>query len=139
MSGAVITFKPVYIWSRTAGAVLDENSRVGARQPLSIGAMPGGSAARFAAALAVLAAVRAGDEDVFRRQINELKGQAVDMFFLIDGSSSVGEANFRLEIGFVKKLLSDFTVSDAATRVWTKVFVLHEREVKRHVTMRSSA
>ncbi|XP_015588785.1 sushi, von Willebrand factor type A, EGF and pentraxin domain-containing protein 1 [Cephus cinctus] len=41
----------------------------------------------------------------------------VELVFLVDASASVGLDNFRSELNFVKKLLSDFTVAPAATQV----------------------
>ncbi|XP_063230514.1 sushi, von Willebrand factor type A, EGF and pentraxin domain-containing protein 1-like [Bacillus rossius redtenbacheri] len=41
----------------------------------------------------------------------------VELVFLVDASSSVGEQNFASELRFVKKLLADFTVSVNDTRV----------------------
>lgn len=41
----------------------------------------------------------------------------MDLVFLVDASSSVGLENFKSELNFVKKLLSDFTVEPSGTRV----------------------
>jgi len=41
----------------------------------------------------------------------------VEMVFLVDASGSVGAENFRSELNFVTKLLSDFTVDALAARV----------------------
>lgn len=43
--------------------------------------------------------------------------QKLEMVFLVDASSSVGEENFDSELKFVKKLLADFTISSDHTRV----------------------
>nr|XP_056705184.1 sushi, von Willebrand factor type A, EGF and pentraxin domain-containing protein 1 [Euleptes europaea] len=55
----------------------------------------------------------------FRRQVRRLRaaGGRLELVFLVDESSSVGPANFRSELRFVKKLLSDFPVVPTATRV----------------------
>lgn len=56
---------------------------------------------------------------VFRENLMAIKvgNKKVDLIFLIDASSSVGEENFKSEIKFVRKLLSDFPVSYNTTRV----------------------
>ncbi|KMQ82296.1 von willebrand factor type egf and pentraxin domain-containing protein 1, partial [Lasius niger] len=41
----------------------------------------------------------------------------VELVFLVDASGSIGAANFRSELNFVTKLLSDFTVDETTTRV----------------------
>nr|XP_050859532.1 sushi, von Willebrand factor type A, EGF and pentraxin domain-containing protein 1-like isoform X2 [Vespula vulgaris] len=41
----------------------------------------------------------------------------VELVFLVDGSGSIGLNNFRSELNFVKKLLSEFTVEPLTTRV----------------------
>lgn len=55
----------------------------------------------------------------FRKIINKIKmkHKKIDMVFLVDSSSSVGKENFRNEISFVKRLLSDFNVSFNYTRI----------------------
>ncbi|XP_066469621.1 sushi, von Willebrand factor type A, EGF and pentraxin domain-containing protein 1 isoform X2 [Tiliqua scincoides] len=55
----------------------------------------------------------------FKRQVRRLREQSgrLELVFLVDESSSVGQANFRSELRFVKKLLSDFPVVPTATRV----------------------
>lgn len=62
--------------------------------------------------------------DTFKNNINKIKSlyKKVDIVFLIDASSSVGKNNFLSEIKFVKKLLSDFTVSYNYTRVAVVTF-----------------
>ncbi|KAL1489566.1 hypothetical protein ABEB36_013519 [Hypothenemus hampei] len=41
----------------------------------------------------------------------------LDIVFLVDASSSVGDYNFKSELKFIKKLLSDITVDYNHTRV----------------------
>lgn len=55
----------------------------------------------------------------FKRQVRRLRERSgrLELVFLVDESSSVGQANFRSELRFVKKLLSDFPVVPSATRV----------------------
>uniref|UniRef100_A0A8C6R0X9 Sushi, von Willebrand factor type A, EGF and pentraxin domain-containing protein 1 n=1 Tax=Nannospalax galili TaxID=1026970 RepID=A0A8C6R0X9_NANGA len=50
------------------------------------------------------------------RRLRELSGR-LELVFLVDESSSVGQANFLNELKFVRKLLSDFPVVSTATRV----------------------
>ncbi|XP_015834822.1 sushi, von Willebrand factor type A, EGF and pentraxin domain-containing protein 1 isoform X1 [Tribolium castaneum] len=61
--------------------------------------------------------------DIFKKNIETFKNtQKLELIFLIDGSSSVGETNFRSELKFVKKLLSDVTVDYNHTRVAIATF-----------------
>uniref|UniRef100_A0ABM5FRU3 Sushi, von Willebrand factor type A, EGF and pentraxin domain-containing protein 1 isoform X2 n=1 Tax=Pogona vitticeps TaxID=103695 RepID=A0ABM5FRU3_9SAUR len=55
----------------------------------------------------------------FKGQVRRLREQSgrLELVFLVDESSSVGQANFLSELRFVKKLLSDFPVVPTATRV----------------------
>ncbi|KAF5274861.1 hypothetical protein FQA39_LY07043 [Lamprigera yunnana] len=56
--------------------------------------------------------------NVFKKHIEALKVlQKLDIVFLIDASSSVGEANFKSELKFVKKLLSDVVVDYNHSRI----------------------
>lgn len=56
--------------------------------------------------------------EVFKHKIDAFKASgALDIVFLIDASSSVGEINFRSELKFVKKIMSDITVDYNHTRV----------------------
>lgn len=56
--------------------------------------------------------------DIFKRNIDVIKTNSVmDLVFLIDASSSVGEDNFQSELKFVKKFLSDVTVDYNHSRV----------------------
>lgn len=56
--------------------------------------------------------------EVFKKNIDALKSCGeLDLIFLVDGSSSVGEKNFKSELKFVKKLMSDITVDYNHTRV----------------------
>lgn len=55
---------------------------------------------------------------IFKTNIDSLKlSNNLDVLFLVDASSSVGEFNFKSELKFVKKLLSDVTVDYNHTRV----------------------
>lgn len=55
----------------------------------------------------------------FRRRVRRLRelSERLELVFLVDESSSVGQANFLSELRFVRKLLSDFPVVPSATRV----------------------
>lgn len=57
--------------------------------------------------------------NTFKRIVNKfkVKHKKLEIIFLIDASSSVGEENFENEISFVKRLLSDFNVSYNFTRI----------------------
>lgn len=56
--------------------------------------------------------------EVFKHEIDALKASgALDLVFLVDASSSIGESNFRSELKFVKKMMSDITVDYNHTRV----------------------
>lgn len=56
--------------------------------------------------------------EIFKNYIDDFKSHdKLDLIFLIDSSSSVGENNFHSEIKFVKKLLSDITVDYNHTRI----------------------
>lgn len=56
--------------------------------------------------------------EVFKKNIDSIKlSPKLDVVFLIDASSSVGENNFKSELRFVRKLLSDVTVDYNHTRV----------------------
>ncbi|KAL4236643.1 biological adhesion [Mactra antiquata] len=72
---------------------------------------------------------------VLKGHIMELKSTAnkeIDLIFLVDSSASVGKDNFKEEIKFVKKLLSDFTVDVNHTRVSVITFSSRDRVI-RHV------
>lgn len=72
--------------------------------------------------------------EVFKKNIEKIKTKhkKLDIVFLIDGSSSVGKNNFKSELKFVKKLLSDFTVSYDYTRIAVVSFSSQHRII-RHV------
>ncbi|KAK3545348.1 hypothetical protein QTP70_004069 [Hemibagrus guttatus] len=55
----------------------------------------------------------------FRRNVRLLRERAgrLELVFLVDESSSVGATNFRSELHFIRKMLSDFPVASEATRV----------------------
>ncbi|XP_050300407.1 sushi, von Willebrand factor type A, EGF and pentraxin domain-containing protein 1-like [Anthonomus grandis grandis] len=56
--------------------------------------------------------------ELFKRHVDFLKvSQKLDIVFLVDASSSVGDKNFLSELKFIKKLLSDITVDYNHTRV----------------------
>ncbi|XP_023290329.1 sushi, von Willebrand factor type A, EGF and pentraxin domain-containing protein 1 [Orussus abietinus] len=69
----------------------------------------------------------------FKSQVDRLRenGEQLELVFLIDASSSVGLPNFRSELNFAKKLLSDFTVSPGATRVALVTFSDRKDVVRR--------
>ncbi|CAM4680125.1 unnamed protein product, partial [Lepidochelys kempii] len=69
----------------------------------------------------------------FKRQVRRLRerGGRLELVFLVDESSSVGPANFLSELRFVKKLLSDFPVVPAATRVAIVTFASKSSVVPR--------
>lgn len=54
--------------------------------------------------------------------LNNCFCKQIDLIFLVDASSSVGEDNFLSELRFVRKLLSDLTVSKENTRVAVVTF-----------------
>ncbi|XP_060574827.1 LOW QUALITY PROTEIN: sushi, von Willebrand factor type A, EGF and pentraxin domain-containing protein 1-like [Ruditapes philippinarum] len=73
--------------------------------------------------------------NILKGHIQDLKKTAnkqIDLVFLVDSSTSVGENNFREEIKFVKQLLSDFTVDVNHTRVSVITFSSRGRVI-RHV------
>lgn len=56
--------------------------------------------------------------ELFKVNVDMLKKHSdLDLVFLVDASSSVGAQNFRSELKFVKKLLSDITVDYNHTRI----------------------
>ncbi|CAH1985833.1 unnamed protein product [Acanthoscelides obtectus] len=57
--------------------------------------------------------------EVFKKNFGLVKTSSLklDIVFLIDASSSVGESNFQSELKFVKKVLSDVTVDANHTRI----------------------
>ncbi|XP_015174373.1 PREDICTED: sushi, von Willebrand factor type A, EGF and pentraxin domain-containing protein 1-like isoform X2 [Polistes dominula] len=65
--------------------------------------------------------------DNLRNETNE-----VELVFLVDGSGSIGLHNFRSELNFVKKLLSEFTVEPLTTRVAIVTFG-GKRNINRNV------
>ncbi|OXB54309.1 hypothetical protein ASZ78_008305 [Callipepla squamata] len=69
----------------------------------------------------------------FKRQVRRLRARSgrLELVFLVDESSSVGPANFASELRFVKKLLSDFPVVPAATRVAIVTFSSRSNVVPR--------
>uniref|UniRef100_H0YSS6 Sushi, von Willebrand factor type A, EGF and pentraxin domain-containing protein 1 n=1 Tax=Taeniopygia guttata TaxID=59729 RepID=H0YSS6_TAEGU len=69
----------------------------------------------------------------FKRQVRRLRARSgrLELVFLVDESSSVGSANFLSELRFVKKLLSDFPVVPAATRVAIVTFSSRSNVVPR--------
>lgn len=69
----------------------------------------------------------------FRRRVRRLRelSERLELVFLVDESSSVGHANFRSELKFVRKLLSDFPVVSTATRVAIVTFASKSNVVPR--------
>uniref|UniRef100_A0A3B3T3R4 Sushi, von Willebrand factor type A, EGF and pentraxin domain-containing protein 1 n=1 Tax=Paramormyrops kingsleyae TaxID=1676925 RepID=A0A3B3T3R4_9TELE len=69
----------------------------------------------------------------FKRQVRLLRERSalLDLVFLVDESSSVGNANFLSELRFVRKLLSDFPVAPGATRVALVTFSSRSHVVRR--------
>ncbi|XP_066147032.1 sushi, von Willebrand factor type A, EGF and pentraxin domain-containing protein 1-like [Euwallacea fornicatus] len=56
--------------------------------------------------------------EVFKKNVQFFKASdKLDIVFLVDASSSVGDQNFKSELKFIKKLLSDITVDYNHTRV----------------------
>lgn len=68
---------------------------------------------------------------VLKATIHRIRQQykKMDIVFLIDSSSSVGKSNFRSELKFVTKFLSDFNVSFNYTRVSIVTFSSQEKIV----------
>lgn len=68
---------------------------------------------------------------VLKSTVHRIRQQhkKLDVVFLIDSSSSVGKSNFRSEVKFVVKFLSDFNVSFNYTRVAIVTFSSQENIV----------
>lgn len=64
--------------------------------------------------------------------LRAFRNRQVELIFLIDSSSSIGEENFIDELKFVKKLLADFTVDQNNTRVSVVTFSSRELVI-RHI------
>lgn len=61
--------------------------------------------------------------EVFKKSVQFFKvSTKLDIVFLVDASSSVGSLNFKSELKFIKKLLSDITVDYNHTRVAVVTF-----------------
>lgn len=73
---------------------------------------------------------------VLKSTIHRIRQQykKMDIVFLIDSSSSVGKSNFRSELRFVIKFLSDFNVSFNYTRVSIVTFSSQEKIVRKTST-----
>lgn len=70
--------------------------------------------------------------NIFKTNIDSIKlSPKLDIVFLIDASSSVGENNFKSELKFVKKLLSDVTVDYNHTKVAIVTFSSSNNVVSR--------
>lgn len=71
---------------------------------------------------------------VLKSTIHRIRQQykKMDIVFLIDSSSSVGKSNFRSELKFVTKFLSDFNVSFNYTRVSIVTFSSQEKIVRNY-------
>lgn len=73
--------------------------------------------------------------NTFKININVLKiTTKLDIVFLIDASSSVGKNNFKSELKFVKKILSDVTVDSSHTRVAIVTFSSPSNTVSKYKT-----
>ncbi|EFN68310.1 Sushi, von Willebrand factor type A, EGF and pentraxin domain-containing protein 1 [Camponotus floridanus] len=61
---------------------------------------------------------------LLKMHIDRLRNETnqVELVFLVDASDSIGSKNFRSELNFVTKLLSDFTVDETTTRVAVVTF-----------------
>lgn len=70
---------------------------------------------------------------VLKMTIHRIRQQykKLDIVFLIDSSSSVGKSNFRSELRFVIKFLSDFNVSFNYTRVSIVTFSSQDKIVRK--------
>ncbi|XP_071447796.1 sushi, von Willebrand factor type A, EGF and pentraxin domain-containing protein 1-like [Hetaerina americana] len=66
------------------------------------------------------------------RKLKEADDPRLELVFLVDSSASVGAEHFFNEIRFVRKLLSDFTVSNNAVRVALVTFSSRNRVI-RHI------
>ncbi|KAG8226943.1 hypothetical protein J437_LFUL004661, partial [Ladona fulva] len=66
------------------------------------------------------------------RRLKESTDPRVELVFLVDSSASVGTENFFNEIRFVRKLLSDFTITSEAVRVALVTFSSKHRII-RHI------
>ncbi|XP_060530297.1 sushi, von Willebrand factor type A, EGF and pentraxin domain-containing protein 1-like isoform X2 [Cylas formicarius] len=61
--------------------------------------------------------------EIFKKNVEFFKmSDRLDIVFLVDASSSVGDDNFRSELKFIKKMLSDITVDYNHTRVAVVTF-----------------
>lgn len=61
--------------------------------------------------------------ELFKKHVDFFKvSEKLDIVFLVDASSSVGDRNFKNELKFIKKLLSDITVDYNHTRVAVVTF-----------------
>ncbi|XP_046385384.1 sushi, von Willebrand factor type A, EGF and pentraxin domain-containing protein 1-like isoform X2 [Ischnura elegans] len=74
------------------------------------------------------------------RKLKEGEDPRLELVFLVDSSASVGAENFFNEIRFVRKLLSDFTVSSNAVRVALVTFSSRNRVIRHidHLSPQSS-
>lgn len=61
--------------------------------------------------------------ELFKTNVEMFKAsEKLDIVFLVDASSSVGAPNFKNELKFIKKMLSDITVDYNHTRVAVVTF-----------------
>ncbi|XP_063994064.1 sushi, von Willebrand factor type A, EGF and pentraxin domain-containing protein 1-like [Diachasmimorpha longicaudata] len=81
-----------------------------------------------------------GLANVLRKNIDDVRMDfdRAEIVFLVDTSSSVGEENFRSELNFVRKLLSDLRVEQTATRVAVITFG-DKRMITRNIDQITSA
>ncbi|RZF32333.1 hypothetical protein LSTR_LSTR001797 [Laodelphax striatellus] len=73
--------------------------------------------------------------EVLKEKVDELreaeKNHLLELVFLVDASSSVGQDNFASELKFVRKLLADFTISSNHTRVALVTFSSSDKVIRR--------
>lgn len=73
--------------------------------------------------------------EIFKEKVDDIKAKnkKLDLIFLIDASSSIGEVNFQNELKFVKKLLSDIVVDYNHSRVAVVTFSSSDKIVSNPV------
>ncbi|XP_034255699.1 sushi, von Willebrand factor type A, EGF and pentraxin domain-containing protein 1-like isoform X2 [Thrips palmi] len=81
--------------------------------------------------------------DILKKKVEMLQmrdNRKLDIVFLIDASSSMGDENFISELKFVKKLLADFTIAVNETRVAVITFSDPDKVIRHidHITDPSS-
>ena len=71
--------------------------------------------------------------ELLKKRVADLRSSEsgqVELVFLVDASGSVGHADFKNELTFVRKLLADFTVEAEATRVALVTFSSRSRVLR---------